>query len=113
MSMRGLWENMVQGPSICPAFAPVDEPLLALSLLQQGGARAILLHGGRGLANRLADRHIIDELTMFLTAPTVSPAPLAAELLATSWAGFTIRSVRRLNAGVLVDAPANPVADDG
>jgi diaminohydroxyphosphoribosylaminopyrimidine deaminase/5-amino-6-(5-phosphoribosylamino)uracil reductase len=96
-----------------PRLVPVDDPVLALSLLQQGGARAVLLHGGRGLADRFADRHLIDELTMFLTAPIVSPAPLAAEHLATSWAGFTIRSVRRLNAGVLVDATANPVAENG
>jgi riboflavin biosynthesis pyrimidine reductase len=80
---------------------------------KQGGARTVLLHGGRSLADRFADRHLIDELTMFLTAPTMSPAPLAAEHLATSWAGFTIRSVRRLNASVLVEATAHPVADEG
>jgi riboflavin biosynthesis pyrimidine reductase len=96
-----------------PRLVPVDEPVLALSLLQQGGARTVLLHGGRSLADRFAAGHLIDELTMFLTAPPMSPAPLAAEDLATSWAGFTIRSARRLNAGVLVEATAHPVTDEG
>jgi diaminohydroxyphosphoribosylaminopyrimidine deaminase/5-amino-6-(5-phosphoribosylamino)uracil reductase len=110
---EGLVGEHGPGAFTLPRLVPVDEPVLALSLLQQGGARTVLLHGGRSLTDRFADSHLIDELTMFLTAPPMPPAPEAAEHLATSWAGFTIRSARRLNAGVLVEATAHPVTDEG
>jgi diaminohydroxyphosphoribosylaminopyrimidine deaminase/5-amino-6-(5-phosphoribosylamino)uracil reductase len=91
-----------------PRLVPVGEPDVALSLLHQGGARTVLLHGGRNLADPFADLRLIDEVAMFLSDLTASsPAPVAVEQAATIWSGFSIRSVRRLNSGVLIKATAN------
>jgi diaminohydroxyphosphoribosylaminopyrimidine deaminase/5-amino-6-(5-phosphoribosylamino)uracil reductase len=95
-----------------PGFVPVDEPELALSLLQKGGARTVLLHGGPALADRFAERHLIDQLAIFLAAPA-APAVYGAEHLESVWAGFTIRSVRRLGVGVLVEATTNLLLGKG
>ncbi|MFD9963971.1 bifunctional diaminohydroxyphosphoribosylaminopyrimidine deaminase/5-amino-6-(5-phosphoribosylamino)uracil reductase RibD [Amycolatopsis sp. NPDC058986] len=93
-----------------PPKVPVDDPVLALSLLQQGGARTVLLNGGRGLVSMFVERHLVDEMAMFLTTQTTSLALLATEHFATSWTGCTIRSVRRLHSGVLVTATRDLVA---
>lgn len=95
-----------------PRLVPVDEPDVALSLLQQGGVRTVLLHGGRDLAGPFAERHLIDVLAMFVASPAPSPASLGVDPAASIWPGFTIRSVRKLNSGVLVEATASPLADD-
>jgi diaminohydroxyphosphoribosylaminopyrimidine deaminase/5-amino-6-(5-phosphoribosylamino)uracil reductase len=109
---EGLTGEHGRGAFDLPRLVPVDEPDVALSLLQRGGVRTVLLHGGSNLADPFAKRHLIDTLAMFVADPAVSPSSFAIEHAATIWSGFTIRSVRRLNSGVLFEATASPLADN-
>ncbi len=109
---EGITGGHGRGAFELPRLVPVDEPDVALSLLQRGGARTVLLHGGSDLADPFAERHLIDVLAMFVAGPAVSPASFVVEHAATIWSGFTIRSVRRLNSGVLVEAIASPLVDN-
>lgn len=89
-----------------PPAVPADDPGVALSLLHDGGARTVLLHGGADVVGSFADRGLIDEVSMCLSPSTASHVPSIVDHRALSWPGFEIRSVRALRSGVLVEMSA-------
>jgi diaminohydroxyphosphoribosylaminopyrimidine deaminase/5-amino-6-(5-phosphoribosylamino)uracil reductase len=95
-----------------PSIVPVTEPLVALSLLHQSGARTVLLHGGIELATSFLDFQLIDEVRMILatTAPS-HPAPSAEASSIGPLTAFSIRAFRQLRGGVLIEASKSSSSD--
>ncbi|GAB3474151.1 bifunctional diaminohydroxyphosphoribosylaminopyrimidine deaminase/5-amino-6-(5-phosphoribosylamino)uracil reductase RibD [Amycolatopsis cihanbeyliensis] len=100
---EGLAGGHGQGAVELPGFVPVTEPETALSTLYGAGARTVLLHCGADVARPFAALRLVEDVAMFLatTAPAASSSPSEHDL--PLFSPFSIRSIRRLRAGVLVE----------
>jgi diaminohydroxyphosphoribosylaminopyrimidine deaminase/5-amino-6-(5-phosphoribosylamino)uracil reductase len=105
----GRVEEIVPGAHGRDAFAlpgsvRTADPEEAITTLYGGGVRSLVLAGGAGLAEPFASRQLLDEVRMLVRESTAGPPPSDVQLAP----GLLIRSVCRLDIGVLVTAARGP-----
>lgn len=94
---------------ILPSAVSVTDPSTALSSLYKAGARTVLLHGGGKLGTSFLDADLVDEIRMFLTTTAPShPTSFAEGLFAGPLAAYSVRAIRNLSRGVLIEASNAP-----
>jgi diaminohydroxyphosphoribosylaminopyrimidine deaminase/5-amino-6-(5-phosphoribosylamino)uracil reductase len=109
---EGVQGTHSQGAFALPSAVPTADPATALSSLYNTGARTVLLHGGRELATSFLHLQLIDEVRMFLaSAPEPQTGSSYEDSLPSPLTGFSIRSLRKLTGGVLIDASAMSSSD--
>lgn len=83
-----------------PQLRGEDGPVAALQAMYDGGARSVLVAGGRPLGEMFVAAGLVDEVRVWLSGPASgTPAEVAAPP-----PGFRVRAVQPMAGGVLVEA---------
>jgi diaminohydroxyphosphoribosylaminopyrimidine deaminase/5-amino-6-(5-phosphoribosylamino)uracil reductase len=85
-----------------PPLRAEDGPAAALRALYDGGARSVLLAGGRPLGEAFVTAGLVNEVRVWVTAPASGTAAKAE--VAVVPVGFRVQAVQPVAGGVLVEA---------